>query len=356
MLGHRLRITLTAAAVLVPLVLMPVPAAAQSGGGDPDHYCAVAPESVECLQWLSENRQANDPSNAVCRHLGAYVPCISRVRFDGYFGWWVGDVGPGQHGWKYLYRGDPERIDDPDQQKGRQSTIGCWGWQMEATGGDTSIASPGDDPEVPGAWYKLMCLGDDEWSESIDDTGLVGFHGELTAWRATGSRPAGDPVRAALNARAALGITSPTIVTAPPSTGSVPLGMPVWLAVDTSDPAGWGRLTGSGCDGSLCVSIEAWVRELEWRMGDGTVVRCSREQNVAWRPGLSYLEPAGVCHHYFEHPSRDLAGGRYPVEVVAHWRTYWQAPSLGRDGFLDHSLPPVSTSVRVVEVQVLVTR
>ena len=353
MLGRSVRITVAAAAVVAPLVLMPVPAAAQASG-DPDHTCAVAPDSVECFQWLSENPQANDPSNPVCRHLGAYVPCRSRVSFGGRFGWWVGDVRLGRFGWGYLNRHRPQRIDDSE--KGRQPTRGCWGWLWQVTGGDTGVASPGDDPDVPGAWYKLMCLGDQQWSESIDDTALPGFHGELSAWRATGSRPAGDPVRAALNARAALGITAPTIVTAPPATGSVPLGMPVWLAVDESDPSGWGRLTGSGCDGSLCVSIEAWVHELEWRLGDGTVVRCSREQNEAWRPGLNYLEPSGVCHHYYQQPSRDLPDGRYPVELVAHWRTYWQAPSLGRDGFLDHSLPPVSTSVRVVEVQVLVTR
>ena len=355
MLGDRVRATVAVAGVLILLVAIPTPAAAQpSGDGDPDHVCAVQPDSAACHQWLDGNPSVNDPSNPVCRHLGAYVPCLSRVRFKGYFGWWVGDVNTGRHGWKHVYRGDPERIDDPD--KGMDLAIGCWAWQKEATGGDTGVASPGDDPEVPGAWYLLLCLGRDKWSESIDDTDLPGFHQELAAWRATGSGPVGDPVRAALNARAALGITAPTVVMAPPSTGSVPLGMPVWLAVDESDSAGWGRLSGSGCDGSLCVSIEAWVHELEWRMGDGAVVRCGRSQNVAWEPGMSYLEPSGVCHHYYQHPSRDLPDGRYPVEVVAHWRTYWRAPSLGRDGFLDHTEPPVSTSVRVVEVQVLVTR
>lgn len=134
------------------------------------------------------------------------------------------------------------------------------------------------------------------------------------------------------------------------------MGMPVWLAVDEGDPSRWGRLSGTGCDGSLCVTIEAWVDELEWRLGDGQVLRCDRSQNVIWRLGMDYLSPGQACHHYYEAPSRDLEDERYQVEVIARWRTYWEAPSLGRDGYLDHSLPPASTSIRVVEIQVLVSR
>ena len=351
MLTHWRR-AVAAAVLLVAVTLVPAPALAQTSGGDPDHPCAVAPDTVHCKDWLADNRAVDDPSDPVCLHLGAFVPCRSPLRFGEHRGWWVGDVSPGHFGWSYLHRGDPERIDGNEN---KDLTVGCWGWQSRRTGEGTDTPSPGSDPDEPGAWYMLLCLGERQWSTGIDLTRLPGYYREVEAWRRTGA-PAGDPVRAALNALATLDIAEPTIVTAPPSSGSVPLGMPVWLAVDDTDPNGWGPLTATGCDGSLCVNIRTWLHELEWQLGDGQTLVCSRDQNVRWQPGMNYLEPAGVCHHYYHHPSRDLAHGRYPVEVVAHWRTTWSAPTLGESGVLEHTRPPVATSVRVVEVQVLVTR
>jgi hypothetical protein len=251
-----------------------------------------------------------------------------------------------------MRRGDPRRIDDPAA--GSDPTYGCWAWLTERTGGSTGVDSPGGNPDREGAWYYLLCLGDQVFSDSINLTELPGFHEELTAWRATSSGPAGDPVQAALNAFASLDLGEPTIVTAPPSFGSVPLGMPVWLAIDET---AMGPLSATGCDQSLCVTIETWVHTLEWQLGNGDTRTCPATSNRVWQPSLDFLDPSshGVCHYYYRTPSRHLDGGSYDIEVSAHWHTYWEAPSIGQSGGpLQHTQPPASTTATVVEIQVLV--
>jgi hypothetical protein len=84
---------------------------------------------------------------------------------------------------------------------------------------------------------------------------------------------------------------------------------------------------------------------------------CDRDRNQPWEPGRDFLDPAGVCHYYYDAPSRDQDGGHYQVEVIAHWHTHWRAPSLGlsSDTPLEHSYQS-TTTVRVDEIQVLVGR
>jgi hypothetical protein len=335
--------------------MVPTSPAAATGTGDPDNPCAVEPSSVACTDWVEENGPVNDPADPLCVHRGDYVPCASPWEIRGRTGWWVGDVTLGRHGWGQLRRdGQAWAVDEPLPSG---PTHGCWAWLRERTGGDTGVDSPGSDPDRDGGWYMLLCLGEHSYGDDYDFHRLPGFHDELQAWRRMGSGPSGDPVQAALNAHAALNIGDPVVVTSPPESGSVPLGMPVWLAV-SQDESTWGRLYGTGCDGPLCVEIEAYVDRVEWRLGDGVVRVCGREHNVLWRPDLDYLDPVGVCHYYYGAPSRDLDGGRYQVEVIAHWHTHWSAPSLGRSSGstpLEHSYQ-TSTSVRVDEIQVLVRR
>jgi hypothetical protein len=352
MLTFRFRaVAISGAIVLLTIIATPSMASA-TGDGDPDHACAVDPNSAACQQWLASNPPVNDSSDPVCFHLGAYVPCQSPERFRGQTGWWVGDVVLGR-GWSYVRRGDPSRIDDPAA--GSDHTHGCWGWLAERTGGTTGVDSPGSDPDVEGAWYRLLCLGRQQYSETIDITQLPGFHEEVTAWRETSSGPVGDPVQAALNAFASLDLGTPTIVTSPPSFGSVPLGMPVWLAVDNT-AAAMGPLSATGCDQSLCVTIETWVHTLEWHLGNGDSRTCPATRNRLWQPGMEFLDPAAhdACHYYYRTPSRHQ-GGSYDIEVTAHWHTYWEAASIGQSGGpLEHSQPPASTTATVVEIQVLV--
>jgi hypothetical protein len=338
------------------VVVLPAPPAAAAGVGDPDHDCSVDPTHADCEEWIAEHGPIDDPSDPVCLHHGDYVPCRSPWPIGDKLGWWVGDVVVGRHGWSFVYRdGDAYRIDDPEH--GTDAMHGCWAWLNERTGGETGIDSPGGDPDRDGGWYRLLCLGEQQYSDDLDRLDMPGFHHELQAWRRMSPGPAGDPVQAALNAHASLNIGDPVVVTSPPESGSVPLGMPVWLAV-AEDESTWGRLYGSGCDGPLCVEIEAYVDRVEWRLGDGEVRECGREHNVPWRPDLDYLDPAGVCHYYYGAPSRDFDGGRYQVEVIAHWHTHWSAPSLGLSSGstpLEHSYE-TTTSVRVDEIQVLVRR
>lgn len=199
-----------AAVTVASLLVFPTPPALAVGAGDPEHVCAVMPTSAACAQWLEDNPPVGDESEPVCRHLGDHIPCRSALFFQGNLGWWVGDVEVGR-GWSYLNRGDPSRVDDPEA--GRGHTYGCWGWLWERTGGDTDFDSPGNDPGVEGAWYRLLCLGDQPYSSSINLTTLPGYHREVTAWRETGGGPSGDPEQAARNALAQLELTEPKVIT-----------------------------------------------------------------------------------------------------------------------------------------------
>lgn len=345
--------------VAVTAALLPAVPAAAAGNGDPDHWCVANPSHARCLDWIDEHGPVDDPGEPVCTHAGAYVPCRSPIDpFDEGPGWWIGDLVVGVHDWARVYRDNARRIDDPDA-GGEGPSYGCWGWLQERTGGDTGLDSPSEDPDQPGAWYRALCLGPDPWDENNPPEWITlpGFYGEVGGWRPTGSGPSGDPIQAALNARADLDLTAPTAVTAPPESGAVPLGMPVWLAV-AEDESGWGPLTGSGCDGSLCVTIETRVHSVQWQLGNGDTRQCARSQNRVWQLGMDFLDPVGegACHYYYDTPSRELADGHYDVEVTATWHTYWEAEALGLSGGpLEHT-ETSSTTVQVQEVQVLTGR
>lgn len=331
-----------ASALLLVGMLVGSPAAADVW--DPDDPCEVDSTAVGCEDHPGSGEGGGDP---VCIHLGVEVPCIHPSGL----GWWTGDVRLGS-GWSYVViDGDFHGVDEPLQ---TGDTRGCWARLDRRTGGDTGIDSPGDDPLVEGGWYFLACLGGQTWP--VDDLlDLHGALGEIQAWRAISESPAASPEVLALQARAELSITSPTVRISPPETGSLLLGMPVWLAIEEDGP-GWGPLSNTVCDGPLCVSITAEVTSVEWRMGDGHTEVCTREQNMPWQRGVhDPLRPGDYCTYYYSSPSRHLDGGRYRIEVVAHWETYWEAPSLGllSQGPLTH-IQEATATVRVNEAQVLV--
>jgi hypothetical protein len=358
-LNHRsVTVATVALALLGGLIVVPASPAIASGTGDPDHPCTVAPTSAACTTWMEEHGPVNDATSPVCTHHGAYVPCRSQRAIQQRVGWWVGDVVVGRHGWSFVLRnGEAYRIDDPAH--GGDPLYGCWAWLDQRTGGDSGAASPGGNPDSPGAWYQIACLGTETYRDDLIWESLPGFHDEIRAWRSTGPVPTGDPVRAAHNAHATLTITDPVPATAPPSaTGSVPLGMPVWLAIDDTAPNGWGHLHANGCDGPVCVEIETYVHRIEWHLGDGTVRTCPRDRNRVWHAGLDFLQPADACHHVYAAPSRDLDGGHYEIDIIAHWHTHWRAPSLGLssgDNPLTHTYHATAT-IRVDEIQVLIRR
>lgn len=321
----------SAIVVVQMLVLLPPPAAA---AGQEPNPCKVDMRSVECWRWLEQNApDERDDGPSVCAH-HSEIPESTRRNFASMgvalgerrvpcshprVGWWLG----GEFGCWARTSADPALPPGPPQPPPGTSL------------GPLQLAYNAE-PNEGGAWYELSCL-------------TMGMWGPV--WLNTPPGADLDPEALALRARAELPIQEPLAQVSPPESGSVPLGMPVWLAVDES-PRMWGPLSNQACDGPLCVSITARVARAEWRMGDGSSpVVCDRGQNVVWRPGLEFLQPGSACHHFYTSPSRDLDNSRYEVTVIAHWVTFWTGG--GQSGVLD-STQETTVSFRVDEIEVLV--
>lgn len=178
---------------------------------------------------------------------------------------------------------------------------------------------PPDDVDLgsEGSWVQLSCFGEvppvmppASWAAAVWLPGA----------------PAGpDPEELARRALASIALLPPQFTLNPPATGSVPLGMPVWLAVQET-AASWGPIdSGEVCDQGLCVTVTAVAEQVQWRMGDGSeTVVCSRGQNMRWRAGMNFLRPGGACHHFYAAPSRGQPGGSYTATATVTWRAEWE--------------------------------
>lgn len=289
-----LRLLAAAVGGSVAVVLAAVPAAGQV---DPDPIdCEADPTAAECQDVQDPPGEDDSPPNGrVCSFDVAQVPCSTS------FGFWVGDAADGD--W-YGLGGDvwPALL------------VGCW-----ATGASVERDPPSDYPGEmsSGGWYTLSCLGP---GGSWPAPGPANFD---LAWTPDAGEAAPDPEALARRALASIDLRPPKLVLAPPASGSVPLGMPVWLAVEESSAA-WGPISsGPMCEQGLCVEVTATAERVEWRMGDGNSVSCTRGQNTAWQPGMSFLRPGEACHHFYQQPSRDKAGGSYAATATITWLAEW---------------------------------
>lgn len=188
---------------------------------------------------------------------------------------------------------------------------GCWRSPWSNGAGVPPPTELGADAQ--GGWYTLTCLGAS--AGSID----VSYHG---IWLGGGVVP--DPEEIALSLLASIQLSAPDIRLSPPATGSVLLRMPLWLSTVETDHT-WGPIPDSQCVGGVCVEITAQAVSISWDMGDGTTVTCQRDQNVAWQPGLDFLDPGNACHHYYQRSSRDQPDGRYQVVATTTFRSEWSA-------------------------------
>lgn len=212
------------------------------------------------------------------------------------------------------------------------------------------------DPDSDGYWAELSCFGEpppvmppQSWAAAV--------------WL-PGSPAGPDPEELARRALASITLLPPELGLSPPATGSVPLGMPVWLSVRES-AASWGPInSGEVCDQGLCVTVTAVAEQVVWQMGDGATVACTRGQNTPWRQGMDFLSPGDACHHFYAAPSRDQAGGHYSVTATVMWRAEWEGG--GQSGvFADLTEvcgtsgdQPCSTTVELIveEIQVVGAR
>lgn len=292
--------TLTAAA---GLGLMIVVFAARPAAGQvdptPSTGCEADPTAAEC-QDDGDPPGAGDSSpgsGRTCSFNGIEVPCETS------YGAWIGDAIDGDwHG----INGDswPALL------------VGCWATVTSADR-EPPTTYPGD--ETAGAWYTLSCLGP---GGTWPTPGPVEFG---LAWTADSADAGPDPEELARRALASITLVPPQVKLNPPATGSVPLGMPVWLAVQETG-AGWGPIdSGPVCDQGLCVTVTAVAEHVDWELGDGASVSCGRGQNTAWRPGMEFLSPPeDACHHFYQQVSRDEPGGSYRASAMVTWRAEWE--------------------------------
>lgn len=335
MLAAITRLLAAAAIGLVAVVLADVPAAGQI---DPDPIdCEADPTAAECQDEESPPGVGDSPpgDGQVCSFEGAQVPCSTS------YGSWVGDVIDGD--WYGLY-GDiwPATM------------VGCW---ATVTSADRDPPTTYQGLARSGAWYTLSCLGP---GESWPAPGPTQFG---LAWTPDAADAAPDPEALARRALASIDLRAPTLMLSPPATGSVLLGMPVWLAIEES-AAGWGPISsGQVCEQGLCVEVTATAERIRWRTGEGGAsVDCTRDQNIAWEPGMNFLAPGHACHHYYSTASREQPGGTFDVSATITWRAEWSGG--GQSGTftgIDDACGPGSdelcqstVGVRVDEMHVLV--
>ena len=97
----------------------------------------------------------------------------------------------------------------------------------------------------------------------------------------------------ALQARASIGISPPTIRTSPEAGGRLYVRVPTWLWVDGG---WWHAYQATASAGRVTATVTATPVTATWGLGDGAVVSCSGP-GVAWRPGLP--EDATDCAHTY---------------------------------------------------------
>jgi hypothetical protein len=333
-----------AALILVVAAVAASSATPASAQLNPDDPCEADPTSAQCqdLGQPPHDPPTSSPEGerSCGTHNGVPVPCE-----DESLGFWVGTPRI-----VYGYYTNAEGT----------GLVGCWARPMSEPAPrpqpDWQWPIQGEDPGGTGQWYRLSCLGaDGVWPDGV----VVDV---AAAWLPTGGASGPDPQEIARRALAQIGLAAPEIIVAPPANGSVPLGMPIWLATAETAQT-WGPISDEFCAQGLCVEVSAEVVSIAWEMGDGATVTCTRGQNVVWRPGRDFLAPSG-CHHFYELPSRSEPEGRYPVTATTTWRAQWAGG--GQSGVFDgvveacgptgDALCQSTVQIAVEEIQVLGTR
>lgn len=329
---------IAAAAVVTALTV--TPAYAQFDPTPPPNCEQGSETDRECNQEeTSEGNGNGGGQGGSCAFMGVSVNC-----YEPGYGTWVGTPSPLR-----IAPASPVR-----SAAAAPSLAGCYAQPSGAPWGGQP--PPEDvDPDEEGFWAELSCFGDVPVMPPPSWAAAVWLPGA----------PAGpDPEELARRALASITLLPPQFTLAPPASGSVPLGMPVWLAVEET-AASWGPI-GSGpvCDQGLCVTVTAVAEQVNWNLGDGGELTCTRGQNRPWRAGMNFLNPGDACHHFYPQPSRGEPGGSFAATAAVTWRAEWEGG--GQSGvFVDitdvcgasSTDPCVSTvDITVEEIQVVGAR
>jgi hypothetical protein len=162
-----------------------------------------------------------------------------------------------------------------------------------------------------------------------------------------------QPVRITAGQAAAAAVARLQLPTVAPGIGPSPdlnpwsmaaVGYPLWLWAD--GPTHVGPISDSVA--GLSVSLDAEVRSLTFRMGDGNTITCAGTGHE-WTSSVEPGAKSPNCGYSYAKPS--LPDRAYTVAAVANWAVTWT--SNGQSGVIN--VPVVATTqLPVGELQVLV--
>ncbi len=177
--------------------------------------------------------------------------------------------------------------------------------------------------------------------------------GGMWFWSATSplGTTTADPEVLARRALATMALRAVEIGLAPkPNPDAVSLvQLPVWMWVSKPTATTWGPITRSATDRGLTVSATARVDYVDWDMGDGATVRCSKGTP---RPAGGGSNASPDCGHIYTGPSAAQRHGVFAIAATSHWTIHWSGG--GQTGTLTLDLTSRS-QLRIVESRPVLT-
>jgi len=158
--------------------------------------------------------------------------------------------------------------------------------------------------------------------------------------------PVVDPRVLAEQAIASMTFLPPPMQTMPPtgSEGAI-VGIPVWMWV-TPGVTTTGAQTASAAAGGITVTATGSVTQVNWDMGDGTVVTCGI--------GTAYDgsgNPSPTCGHVYEVKSTKTdPNGVYTLTATSTWTIVWSG---GGESGVEVLETSSTSTLRVTEINVL---
>ncbi|MEV6699233.1 ATP/GTP-binding protein [Streptomyces sp. NPDC051453] len=161
--------------------------------------------------------------------------------------------------------------------------------------------------------------------------------------------PAIDPEVLAREAVDKMKLSGPSVAS-PRAAGKYTVGVPVWLWVNES-PTTFGPNTATATAGGVTVTATAKVKQIVWRLGDGSTVTCAG-------PGTPYKAAYGMkdspsCGHRYTKTSADAPGAKFRLTATSTWVVDWQVAGGGGETGQLTEIRQTQAQVAVGEVQVV---